>query len=263
MVEVANSTKLVWMPTEFSQTYSYQMGYYWFLVTAFTFVPLISLCTFNGILIRSVFRATRIRKRMTYSSMSRDNKRQNGEQNRITLMLISVAVVFLVCQFPTAILLLYSTYLDFAEIEQTERIGNNVRIAANVTNLLIQINASINFILYSAMSTKFRRVFIRIFCRCMSKYSIECNKTEFSFVSGASFTKRQSCPGRHGSQLSNQNSFRSLIGQQTPDKKPADYRKQSFQDDFRCYQTNSNFIRLKKLRIENGISCKGCNDTKL
>ncbi|ESN90280.1 hypothetical protein HELRODRAFT_165923 [Helobdella robusta] len=39
-------------------------------------------------------------------------------------------------------------------------------ITANYFNLLVMLNASCNFILYSSLSVKFRRTFIHLYCRC-------------------------------------------------------------------------------------------------
>ncbi|KAH3713689.1 hypothetical protein DPMN_073486 [Dreissena polymorpha] len=64
--------------------------------------------------------------------------------------------------------------------------NNAVRIAGNVVNLLILVNSSMNFMLYSAMSTKFRRVFMRMFCYCDRNGIDHFSKTELSFYKGQS-----------------------------------------------------------------------------
>ncbi|KAK6185719.1 hypothetical protein SNE40_007892 [Patella caerulea] len=159
-----NKTRLTLQYTEFATSYSYQIGFYWFLVTFFTILPLISLCFFNGLLISTVVKANKIRRQMTTASNRHLTERHNRDQHKITKMLIMVVLVFLVCQFPGAILLMYRTYLELAEVEMTKHRRNSILIAGNLTNLLLQINASINFILYSLISTKFRRVFCRTVC---------------------------------------------------------------------------------------------------
>jgi len=41
------------------------------------------------------------------------------------------------------------------------------RLAGTVSNMLVMINSSSNFVLYSSLSTKFRRTFRQLFCvRC-------------------------------------------------------------------------------------------------
>jgi len=44
--------------------------------------------------------------------------------------------------------------------------GQVMRITGNVFNLLVMVNCAANFILYSALSTKFRATFSRLFCAC-------------------------------------------------------------------------------------------------
>ena len=178
----SNVTSVVMVVTELGQSFSYQVGYYWFLVSTFTFLPLVLLCTFNGILIHSVLVATRVRKRMAYISVSKEPRRQQ-EQMKITMMLISVVAVFLICQFPNATLIVYRTYIEIAQVKMTSYDWNNVRIAGNIVNLFILINASGNCVLYSVMSSKFRRVFLRVFCSFVPKYNTQYTRTESYFHS--------------------------------------------------------------------------------
>lgn len=183
-----NHSYPAWQYTNFSSTYSYQIGYYWFFVTVFTFLPLVLLCIFNGILIASLFRAAELRTRMTSSSSpSRLSERYSREQQWITKMLVTVVLVFILCQLPGAILLLIWSYNELAEVRVSPGGRNQLLIAGNVTNLLIQINASINFILYSMTSSKFRRVFWRTLCS--SKHA-----SSSSFYSARSSTFKYGIP---------------------------------------------------------------------
>ncbi|CAG5116165.1 unnamed protein product [Candidula unifasciata] len=145
---------------------SYEIGYYWFLVSMFTLLPLILLCVFNGVLIRTVVKAAQLRREMTLIAPVRYiGRNHSGEQQKITKMLITVVLAFIVCQLPGALLLLVKTYDAWAGVQLSIEKKTHLKIAGNITNLLIQANASINFILYSAISTKFRRVFYHIMCR--------------------------------------------------------------------------------------------------
>ncbi|BFZ21252.1 hypothetical protein BsWGS_24290 [Bradybaena similaris] len=174
---VNNQTVARAVYTELASTPSYEIGYYWFFVCMFTLLPLVLLCVFNGILICTVIKAARLRKEMTLlapvrpscksnsSSSNSVGRSQSKEQQKITKMLITVVLAFIVCQLPGALLLLVKTYNALAGVQLSKDKETNLRIAGNVTNLLIQTNAAINFILYSAISTKFRRVFHRVICR--------------------------------------------------------------------------------------------------
>ena len=186
-----NMTRARVQYTELANDPSYSVGFYWYIIIMFTFVPILAIWTFNWILIRSVCRASKLRKSMTYVTVKRPGERQ-GDQNRITILLISVAIVFLLCQLPNAALLIYITYLDWSGLELTREQLNEVTIGANVVNLLIQINAAINFLLYSVMSTKFRKVYIRLFYRRCQGERHSFNFSEYSYVTALTVTRRGS-----------------------------------------------------------------------
>jgi len=96
---------------------------------------------------------------------TRSADRESTEQH-ITVMLISVVVVFLVCQLPQAILKLYSVYVVSTPGALTQARRLELAIGGNFCNLLVMVNSAVNFVLYSALSAKFRQTFDRTFCRC-------------------------------------------------------------------------------------------------
>jgi hypothetical protein len=79
-------------------------------------------------------------------------------------MLIAVVLLFLICQLPTAITLLYSIFHD---IEQNTNLGVLIRALGNLFNFLMAINAAGNFVLYCLLSQKYRRTFLQTFCPCL------------------------------------------------------------------------------------------------
>ncbi len=79
-------------------------------------------------------------------------------------MLIAVVLLFLVCQLPTAITLLYSA---FHNIDQNTNSGVLIRALGNLFNFLMAINAAGNFVLYCLLSQKYRRTFLQTFCPCL------------------------------------------------------------------------------------------------
>ncbi|XP_014770365.1 FMRFamide receptor [Octopus bimaculoides] len=98
--------------TKFAQSDSYQIGYYWWFVSFFTFIPMILLSVFNSLLIRIVWKSSVIRRSLANSNVTGQAQRHGSGQNRITIMLINVVIIFLVCQLPWTGLLLYRTYMD-------------------------------------------------------------------------------------------------------------------------------------------------------
>lgn len=188
-VRLNNTTSVEIIMTEFAQQESYSIGYYYFIAITFSFIPLLALCTFNSILIHSVCKANEIRKVMTHTVSTRSGDRRQWEQHKTTLMLIGVAVVFIVCQLPSATLIIYNTYLEAANIDLTGNEINNLRIAGNVSNILIQINTAMNFVLYSVMSTKFRRVFFRMIYRILPGKARKNQYRDATYFTGVSFSK--------------------------------------------------------------------------
>lgn len=76
-----------------------------------------------------------------------------SEQHRTTIMLISIVMVFLICQTPQA-----TTNIVWAYFKLTNSIDDRrkkvMQIVGNICNLLVIINASINFALYSSLSER-------------------------------------------------------------------------------------------------------------
>ena len=155
--------------TALAETASFSVGYSYLAQVLFTFMPLILLMLFNSLLIRAVVIANRQRRAMVNMNVTAQSERQerhSRDQHRITVMLITVVIVFLLCQSPQAILNILASYYMYNDMMTAVK-GRLITIMANVFNLFVIINASVNFILYSAFSTKFRRTFSRLFCRCL------------------------------------------------------------------------------------------------
>jgi len=64
----------------------------------FTFLPLVVLVVFNALLVRVVIGAARQRQAMTSAVTPEMTSGSSGDQQRITVMLICVVIVFIVCQ---------------------------------------------------------------------------------------------------------------------------------------------------------------------
>ncbi|KAF5305849.1 hypothetical protein FQR65_LT07588 [Abscondita terminalis] len=142
--------------TPFGKNRIYQSMFYWFSAIVFAVLPLALIATFNCFLIHSVYRSYQKRKMMTNFQ---EQKSQNQE-NRITLLLIAIVVLFLICQIPTASVLIYDALVDV-----TDQVTLNIKAGlGNIFNALLAVNASCNFILYCALSDKYRRTCKALFC---------------------------------------------------------------------------------------------------
>ncbi|GFS30109.1 FMRFamide receptor [Trichonephila inaurata madagascariensis] len=143
--------------SEMGKNYLYRTIYYWLTVVFFIFVPFILLAIFNSFLIRSVHLS-----KVQRSSMTRETN-DNSQENKITIMLIAVVILFFICQLPTACHLLYSTLHENFDAKQL----NLLRGLGNIFNFLMSLNSAGNFVLYCLLSQKYRRTFIQIFCPCL------------------------------------------------------------------------------------------------
>ena len=140
-------------PTEFHGDHLYNTVYYSYLYPIIMFViPLSSLAIFNTCLIHAVKKSQKQQKDM--------NVRQSRENN-VTTMLVSVVIVFMMCQVPAAV-------YNVARAIDADTVENMFgwQILSAVRNFLVTFNSAINFLLYCAFGQKFRRVFMRTFCYC-------------------------------------------------------------------------------------------------
>ncbi|XP_022663222.1 FMRFamide receptor-like [Varroa jacobsoni] len=133
--------------------------YYWLLVVMNTVVPLVILIVFNTFLVRSVHISRRQRSTMTLRQRPNSAREPSSQENKITVMLIAVVILFLVCQMPSAALLIYTTFDDART--------TFILVLGNFFNFLVCVNASGNFVLYCLLSNKYRKTFINMFCPCL------------------------------------------------------------------------------------------------
>ncbi|XP_066993134.1 FMRFamide receptor [Anabrus simplex] len=134
----------------------YRSLFYWFSSIIFMILPLILLGIFNSFLVRAVHRSQRQRCNMTQVEHSDSVQTQ---ENRITIILIAVVILFMVCQLPTAITLIYKTFNP----TPSSFTKNVLRGLGNIFNFLVAIHSACNFLLYCALSDKYRRTFLITF----------------------------------------------------------------------------------------------------
>ena len=138
--------------TELGNNILYNKIYYSFYLFIMFVIPLSSLAIFNTCLIHAVKKSQKQQKDM--------NVRQSRENN-VTIMLVSVVIVFMMCQVPAAV---YN--VAYAIDLQTVKTRLGWSILSTVRNFLVTFNSAINFLLYCAFGQKFRRIFMRTFCQC-------------------------------------------------------------------------------------------------
>ncbi|KAL1517618.1 hypothetical protein ABEB36_001357 [Hypothenemus hampei] len=133
----------------------------WYSSLIWGLIPLVLIATFNCFLVRAVYISQGKRKAMTRTNSQNaqlEHITAISNENRITIMLIAVVVMFLICQTPTASFLIYYS-LHPAVTQQQKNIES---ILGNVFNSLLAVNASCNFLFYSIISKRFRSTFRKI-----------------------------------------------------------------------------------------------------
>lgn len=81
------------------------------------------------------------------------------------MTLIAVVLLFLICQSPQAFLLIVKYFYD---PDCPHRDYYILRAYGNVCNILVGVNAASNFMLYCAMSDKYKRTLMLTFFPCFS-----------------------------------------------------------------------------------------------
>lgn len=160
-----NTSSLIPQPTMFSVNPIYvQLYFSWLYVPIMCIIPLLVLSVLNLFLILAVRRSQKQRKDM--------NVKQSRENN-VTIMLVSVVIVFIICQVPA---LVYN--LAYAIDRQHVMTNSSYQVLSTLRNFLVTFNSAINFLLYCALGQKFRRIFLHTFCR-------RCVRESYMPMSGA------------------------------------------------------------------------------
>ncbi|XP_059620905.1 motilin receptor [Phlebotomus argentipes] len=147
------------IPSELGKNSTYRTIFYIMTSVLFTFLPLILLATFNCFLIAAVHRSHKNRHQMTNA---RQGDTSTSQENKVTVTLIAVVLLFLICQTPTAIFLIYTSW---APETSDPRSLNLNRAMGNILNFLVTMNAACNFLLYCAFSAKYRATVAHLLSR--------------------------------------------------------------------------------------------------
>ena len=120
----------------------------WLYIIMMNFLPFVSLAAFNLLIYNQVRRANSERAQLT---------RLQQKEIGLATMLMVVVVVFFVCN----VLALVVNILEVMSI--------NIIALNNISNMLITLNSSVNFIIYCIFGDKFKRIFCKIFCPMISR----------------------------------------------------------------------------------------------
>jgi 7 transmembrane receptor (rhodopsin family) len=132
--------------SELRDNYTYIKIYiHWMAFFCIYFIPFLCITLFNVMIYRQVRKANRERQKL-----SRTEKREIG----LATMLFCVVIVFMCCNILALI-------INFIESVSREINTHLVKLS----NLLVTINSSVNFIIYVIFGEKFKRIFLLLFCK--------------------------------------------------------------------------------------------------
>jgi hypothetical protein len=134
--------------------------YYWIRVIFIHLVPCTSLIVLNAMLIAAM-RSAQARRELLLRQNRRSECRRLKEANCTTLMLVAVVGLFLLVEFPLAvllILLIVENTFDVVLMSDHKR-----ALASMFINLIILLSYPLNFFIYCGMSRQFRDTFRRLF----------------------------------------------------------------------------------------------------
>ncbi len=152
--EVRNGTNVTVLDVELTDLWkdntTFVTAYNWVQGLLRSMIPLVILVISSSAIINAL-RKTRANKKM-------------ASRNKITTMLIIVIFFFLICITPDAVM------SGFFNLGYAESDNNLVKGVREITDMLLGVNAAINFTLYMIFNKIFRDQFVSLFCgRCRSE----------------------------------------------------------------------------------------------
>ena len=139
-----NATITVVRPTELRIHPLYISVYVtWAYLIFMYLIPFSCLAIFNFLIYNQVRKANLERSRMS---------RQEQKEISLATMLLVVVIVFFMCN----VLALVSNILEIMEYQISQ--------VTNLSNFLVTVNSSVNFIIYCIFNDKFKRIFCKLFC---------------------------------------------------------------------------------------------------
>ena len=154
-----NQTRATYDLTLFGRSNLFRELYHsWFYIVFVCGVPFLALAILNGFLIHAV-RLSRQR--------GREINAAERKRNDTTVMLISVVVVFFICQMPA---LVSRTIWAFEKNPRVLFERLQFYLLNEIGNFLIILNSAINIMPYYFFGQRFRKQFWRLFCQCLMGY---------------------------------------------------------------------------------------------
>ncbi|GAB1606793.1 FMRFamide receptor [Argonauta hians] len=155
-----NNTRPTYITTELGNNKIYREVYFIYLNLLVMFLMPFTLLTYlNTCLINAIRTSRKCRMQMSSSAV---------RENNMTVMLISVVVVFLVCQLPSI-----ADNILWTVLKNNQQSCSVAYIKfTTISNLMVVFNSACNFVLYCLFGKKFRRVFGKLFCARLRRSTV-------------------------------------------------------------------------------------------
>lgn len=148
---------------EYQKKYSDFMRkvWYWIDGVVYAVVPFCALTILNFLIIVGI--RSSVKKQRDLTNLQ---QKQTKQQMQITVMLVTVSVVFTVLTMPNCIFFIYEGYWNYKKSKYQTAL---YYLIYQVVFLLSDLNHAINFYFYFLSGKKFRKHFIRLICCCLPK----------------------------------------------------------------------------------------------
>lgn len=137
----------------------------WIDAVVYSFLPFTILVVLNGFIIRSVCKSKDRRKKLMSlprrSTKSHLVSRLSKENRKTTMMLFSVSCTFLVTALPMNVATILNTFWNNST-DKSMKEFSILYLLYSIAKMLMYMNHSINFVLYCALGTNFRKALYRI-----------------------------------------------------------------------------------------------------
>ena len=168
-IQPVNHSKIVYlMDTELVENRHYISIYPWVIdVAVMSVIPFLLLLILNVCLIWEVHKSTAyIQQNLMVSRGPNGAHAVHREEVQITIMLISVIIVFFICQAP------YVIYMAIGSINRFQN-SYGSQVFRYVAMLLLTFKSAVNFIIYCWFSEKFWTTLKQVFCieQCVHIFS--------------------------------------------------------------------------------------------
>ena len=134
----------------------------WIDATIYSFLPFALLLIFNVLIIYDNRRHL-LRRSTLHARRTKETKRNSGFHFRLSAMLVTVSIVFLLLSSPNVILIsIRNKYFDFSQGVKDWRDVAVYSLWSRATSFCLYLNHSVNFLLYCVSGQRFRRELINL-----------------------------------------------------------------------------------------------------